>query len=124
MRMLDRSGPSRRVRASLRCDARRIRGRSRSEGMARRTAARADASRLPAGYARPSNSWESPVNRQNFPRSLLLVLSSFTFGAAAAQTLTADLHKPPADSRHFIIQSTGGKHGDSYIWVTADGTRM
>ena len=64
------------------------------------------------------------MNRQNFPRSLLLVLSSFTFGAGAAQTPTADLHKPPADSRHFIIQSTGGKHGDSYIWVTADGTRM
>jgi imidazolonepropionase-like amidohydrolase len=34
------------------------------------------------------------------------------------------LLKPPADARHFIIQSSGGKHGDSWSWVAADGTRM
>ena len=43
---------------------------------------------------------------------------------AFAQVPTADLAKPPADARHFIIHSTGGKHGDSWMWVAADGTRM
>ena len=43
---------------------------------------------------------------------------------AAAQVPAADLAKPPADAQHFIIESTGGKHGDSYVWTTADGTRM
>ena len=41
-----------------------------------------------------------------------------------AQVPVADLAKPPADARHFVIQSTGGKHGDSWSWVAADGTRM
>src|SRR5258708_26117573 len=45
-------------------------------------------------------------------------------GAALAQVPAADLAKPPADARHFIIESTGGKHGDSWSWVAADGTRM
>lgn len=43
---------------------------------------------------------------------------------SSAQVPTAELLKPPADARHFIIESTGGKHGDSWSWVTADGTRM
>jgi imidazolonepropionase-like amidohydrolase len=41
-----------------------------------------------------------------------------------AQVPAADLARPPASARHFIIQSTGGKHGDSYTWVAPDGTRM
>src|SRR5262249_46628725 len=40
-----------------------------------------------------------------------------------AQTPTAELLKPPSTARHLIIQSTGGKHGDSYLWTDADGTR-
>ena len=44
--------------------------------------------------------------------------------AAWAQVPTAELAKPPANARHYVIQSTAGKHGDSWIWVTADGTRM
>lgn len=44
--------------------------------------------------------------------------------AAWAQVPADQLAKPPANARHFIIQSTGGKHGDSYSWVTADGSRM
>jgi imidazolonepropionase-like amidohydrolase len=40
-----------------------------------------------------------------------------------AQVPAADLYAPPADARHFIIESTGGKHGDSWSWVTADGAR-
>jgi imidazolonepropionase-like amidohydrolase len=45
-------------------------------------------------------------------------------GSALAQTPVADLAKPPADAKHFIIESPGGKHGDSWSWITADGTRM
>ena len=41
-----------------------------------------------------------------------------------AQVSVKDLAKPPANARHFVIQSTGGKHGDSWSWVAADGTRM
>jgi imidazolonepropionase-like amidohydrolase len=49
-----------------------------------------------------------------------VVLSSVVL----AQVPTSELAKPPANARHFIIQSTGGKHGDSWLWVTADGTRV
>jgi imidazolonepropionase-like amidohydrolase len=44
--------------------------------------------------------------------------------AALAQVPTADLLKPPPNAQHFIIESTGGKHGDSWSWTAADGTRM
>jgi imidazolonepropionase-like amidohydrolase len=48
--------------------------------------------------------------------------------AAGASALTqvpaAELAKPPANARHFIIQSTGGKHGDSWAWIAPDGARM
>lgn len=44
--------------------------------------------------------------------------------AAWAQTSKEDLAKPPADAIHYVIASTGGKHGDSYRWTLADGTRM
>jgi imidazolonepropionase-like amidohydrolase len=43
---------------------------------------------------------------------------------AMAQVPVAELAQPPPDARHYVIQSTGGKHGDSWSWVTADGTRM
>jgi imidazolonepropionase-like amidohydrolase len=43
---------------------------------------------------------------------------------AGAQVPSAELLHPPADARHFVIQSTGGKHGDSWSWLAADGTRM
>src|SRR5882672_9434713 len=56
------------------------------------------------------------------------LLISFSFVAAVASALaqvpTAELAKPPANARHFVIQSTGGKHGDSWSWVGPDGTRM
>jgi imidazolonepropionase-like amidohydrolase len=41
-----------------------------------------------------------------------------------AQVPASALAKPPANARHFLIESTGGKHGESWSWVTADGTRM
>ena len=44
--------------------------------------------------------------------------------AAMAQTPTAELARPPADARHFVILSTGGKHGDSWAWTLPDGTRV
>jgi len=58
------------------------------------------------------------------PRKLILacfvgVLAS----VSSAQVPSAELAKPPVDARHFIIESTGGKHGDSWSWVTPDGTR-
>ena len=51
---------------------------------------------------------------------LLVLVSSFAW----SQVPTAELAKPPANARHYVIQSTAGKHGDSWTWVTADGTRM
>jgi len=54
---------------------------------------------------------------------LLTFLALFT-AAAPAQTPVGDLAKPPTDAEHLIISSTGGKHGDSWIWHTPDGTWM
>jgi imidazolonepropionase-like amidohydrolase len=59
--------------------------------------------------------------RSNIAFGWLWVLLCCT---AAAQTPTDQLAKPPATATHYVIQSTGSKHGDSYIWLTADGTRM
>ena len=44
--------------------------------------------------------------------------------AALAQTPVADLAKPPANAQHLVIQSTGGRHGDSWSWIAANGNRM
>jgi imidazolonepropionase-like amidohydrolase len=56
------------------------------------------------------------------------ILVSAWLTAAVASALTqvpaAELAQPPADARHFVIQSIGGKHGDSWSWLAADGTRM
>ena len=54
--------------------------------------------------------------------SLTCLAALLCFGATA-QTPVADLAKPPASARHYVIVSTGGKHGDSYVWAEADGTR-
>ena len=51
-------------------------------------------------------------------------LPAIVASAALAQVPAADLAKPPATARHFVIQSPGGKHGDSWSWVTPDGTRV
>jgi imidazolonepropionase-like amidohydrolase len=60
------------------------------------------------------------VKRELVLVGLVLALSSL----ADAQVPTANLAKPPAGATHYIIQSTAGQHGESWIWVTADGTRM
>src|SRR5579872_2836314 len=44
--------------------------------------------------------------------------------AISTQVSTSELAAPPVNARHFIIQSTGGKHGDSWSWTTPDGARM
>ena len=51
-------------------------------------------------------------------------LAALLATAATAQVPAADLAQPPATARHFVIESTGGKHGDSYVWTAPDGTRM
>ena len=45
-------------------------------------------------------------------------------GVLLAQTPKDQLAKPPADAHHYVIESSGGKHGDSWTWVSADGTHM
>ena len=57
-------------------------------------------------------------------RTLVAVGLTAAVASALAQVPAAQLAKPPANARHFVIQSTGGKHGDSWTWVSADGTRM
>ncbi|HEV8444328.1 MAG TPA: hypothetical protein VGQ27_12645, partial [Steroidobacteraceae bacterium] len=49
---------------------------------------------------------------------------AFLGSAALAQVPADKLAKPPANARHFTIQSTAGKHGDSWIWTGPDGTLM
>ena len=55
---------------------------------------------------------------------VFLGLTAAVASAALAQTPVADLAKPPANARHFVIQSTGGKHGDSWSWIAPNGDRM
>lgn len=44
--------------------------------------------------------------------------------SAAAQVPVERLAKPPANATHYVIQSTGTKHGDAWLWTSADGKRM
>ncbi len=41
-----------------------------------------------------------------------------------SEVSVSDLAKPPANALHFIIESVGGKHGDSWSWTLASGVRM
>ena len=50
-------------------------------------------------------------------RILAAVWLAAAVTGALAQVPAAELAKPPANARHFVIQSTGGKHGDSWSWV-------
>ena len=47
-----------------------------------------------------------------------------TLATVLAQVPVDQLAAPPPNARHFVIQSTGGKHGDSWMWTSADGMRM
>jgi len=56
---------------------------------------------------------------------LAVLLLGVVFGPSlVAQTPTGDLFKPPANARHFAILSTGGQHGESWMWTAPDGARM
>jgi hypothetical protein len=57
-------------------------------------------------------------------RILVSVWLTVAVASALAQVPAADLATPPANARHFVIQSVAGTHGDSWRWVTPDGTRM
>jgi len=59
------------------------------------------------------------MRRLLLPAALLSVS-----GVLLAQTPKDQLAKPPADAHHYVIESTGGKHGDSWMWVSADGAHM
>lgn len=42
---------------------------------------------------------------------------------AQGQTPKDQLDQPPAGARHYVIQSSGGRHGESWAWQLPDGTR-
>lgn len=44
--------------------------------------------------------------------------------SAVAQVPVEKLARPPANATHYVIQSPGIKHGDAWLWTTADGRRM
>ncbi len=56
--------------------------------------------------------------------SFLLTIAAAAISVARAQTPAPDLAKPPANARHFVIQATGGKQGDSWVWIAPNGDRM
>lgn len=58
-------------------------------------------------------------------RQILCValVSALSF-ATHAQVEKSALAQPPASATHYIIQSTAGRHGESWRWSTSDGTRM
>ena len=59
------------------------------------------------------------------PSKLIAGLSWLVLSlSAAAQVPKENLAKPPANATHYVIQSTGTKHGDAWLWTTADGKRM
>lgn len=55
---------------------------------------------------------------------IVMVFTAMLAVPGLAQVPAAQLVKPPADARHFTIESTGGKHGDSWMWTAPDGTLM
>jgi imidazolonepropionase-like amidohydrolase len=71
-------------------------------------------------------------NRSTMTRKLLTVwlAAAVALGtgrglrALDGQIPTDELLKPPANARHLLIQSTGGRHGESWIWTSSDGARM
>jgi len=52
--------------------------------------------------------------------SALLALPAVVHSQVPAEQLA----RPPANATHFVIESTAGKHGDSWVWSAPDGMRM
>ncbi len=58
-------------------------------------------------------------------RFAVLSLAALLLASSAHTQVPKDqLATPPADATHFVIESTGGKHGDEWVWQLPDGTRM
>ncbi|HYE28233.1 MAG TPA: amidohydrolase family protein [Allosphingosinicella sp.] len=57
-------------------------------------------------------------------RWMVAIGLALSAAASWAQTPVADLARPPADARRYVIMSTAGKHGDASLWTAPDGTRM
>ena len=53
--------------------------------------------------------------------TVLAALLAACASAAVAQTPKDHLLVPPPNATHFVVVSTAGKHGDEYMWTTADG---
>ncbi|MEI6457298.1 MAG: amidohydrolase family protein [Pseudomonadota bacterium] len=59
--------------------------------------------------------------RHLYYRAVLLLCAVSMAAHASAQSTTNQLLVPPADARHFVIQSSAGAHGESWLWRTAEG---
>lgn len=58
-------------------------------------------------------------------RYFVALALAFSFTVSAwSQVPTEQLAKPPDGAREFTVLSTSGINGHSFIWTTADGTRM
>ncbi|HEX4683942.1 MAG TPA: amidohydrolase family protein [Gemmatimonadaceae bacterium] len=74
--------------------------------------------------SRPHASRVRHIGRSRLVFLIGLAGALLTTSAANAQTSAANLAKPPAGAIHYIIESTGGKHGDSWSWTEPGGARM
>ena len=54
---------------------------------------------------------------------VFLTITAAVASTVLAQAPGSDLASPPASARHLVIQSTGGKHGDSWSWIAPNGAR-
>ncbi len=57
-------------------------------------------------------------------RTVCIAMLTCCSWASNAQVPKSELAKPPASATHYIIQSTAGPHGESWLWTTSDGARM
>ena len=65
------------------------------------------------------------MTRQSLSRiTAFLLIGAQLLAASGAEPAAPKLAEPAATARHFIIESVAGKHGDSWIWMAPDGTRM
>jgi imidazolonepropionase-like amidohydrolase len=56
-------------------------------------------------------------------RAAFSLAALFLASSAITQIPRDQLDKPPVGARHFVIQSVGGQHGESWSWTLPDGTR-
>jgi imidazolonepropionase-like amidohydrolase len=52
---------------------------------------------------------------------LAALLATSASAAFAAPTPKEQLLVPPGNATHYVVISSAGKHGDEYVWTTADG---